>query len=215
MTNVEIAPAAGLKRFADGHMRCWWCTSAPDGMSYHDGEWGLPVADDFRLFEKICLEGFRSGLSWLTILRRRENFRRAFRGFDYRAVAAFTGEDLRRLLGNTGIVRHRAKIDSAVNNARRACELADEEGSLARYFWRFEPDAGQRPAAINRSVLMNMNSTPESEAMARDLKRRGWSFIGPISAYSFMQSMGIVNDHVDGCEVRDEVERQRTAFERP
>jgi DNA-3-methyladenine glycosylase I len=184
-------------------MRCWWGASAPDYAAYHDREWGRPVHDDVRLFEKICLEGFQSGLSWLTILRKREGFRRAFAGFDPAAVARFGDRDVERLVGDAAIVRHRGKIVSTINNARRALELADELGSLDAYFWRWQPDPASRPARLTRANLMTMATTPESTALSKDLKKRGWSFVGPTTIYAFMQAMGLVNDHLHGCVARD------------
>ena len=199
----------------DGRRRCAWHGGADDYMAYHDREWGRPVADDIRLFEKLCLEGFQSGLSWLTILRKRDNFRKAFAGFDYRKVARFGDRDVARLLGDAGIVRHRGKIESTINNARRAVELAGEHGSLAAYFWRFESDPKTRPARLDWETLRALSRTPESIALSKDLKKRGWSFVGPTTAYAFMQAMGLVNDHLDGCFCRAEVERERKAFTRP
>jgi DNA-3-methyladenine glycosylase I len=205
----------GLAPGEDGKVRCSWGVSAPDYVRYHDEEWGFPVADDARLFEKVCLEGFQSGLSWLTILRKREAFRRAFAGFDFRKVARFAPRDVERLLGDTGIVRHRGKIESTVNNARRACELADEAGSLAAYFWRYEPARAARPRRLTWALLRERSTTPDSVALSKDLRKRGWTFVGPTTAYAFMQAVGIVNDHLDGCIVRPRVERARRAFERP
>lgn len=188
-------PAPGLIRGADGERRCWWCGATPDYVDYHDREWGMPVTDDHRLFEKLCLEGFQSGLSWLTILRKRPAFRAAFAGFDFAAVARFGDRDVARLLGDAGIVRHRGKIESTINNARRALELADEHGSLSAYVWRWRPEA---PAA--RPTLQP--TSPESIALSKDLKRRGWTFVGPTTVYAFMQAMGLVNDHLVGCAAR-------------
>ena len=182
--------------------RCWWPGTDPLYVRYHDEEWGRPVRDDVRLFEKICLEGFQAGLSWLTILRKREHFRAAFAGFDVEQVARFTSRDVSRLLRDAGIVRHRGKIESTINNARRAIELRAEHGSLANYFWQWEPDPRTRPRIITREVLMTMATTPESTALSRDLKRRGWTFVGPTTTYAFMQAMGLVNDHIDTCAVR-------------
>jgi len=184
-------------------------------MAYHDHEWGRPVVDDTRLFEKICLEGFQSGLSWLTILRKRENFRRAFANFEIDKVARFGEKEIARLLGDAGIVRHRGKIESTINNAKRARELVAETGSLAAYFWRFEPDAKSRPKRIDWDTLRTLGKTPESTALSKDLKARGWSFVGPTTAYAFMQAMGMVNDHMEGCFCRVEAERTRKAFKRP
>lgn len=206
---------SGLQPGPDGKPRCSWGLSAPEYLPYHDGEWGFPVTDDRRLFEKICLEGFQAGLSWLTILRKRDAFRRAFAGFDPRRVARFGPRQVRRLLGDAGIVRHRGKIESAVNNARRALELADEFGSLAAYFWRFEPDPAARPGRITWAALRRMTATPASQALSADLRRRGWTFVGPTTAYAFMQAVGLVNDHLDGCAVRDRVEQARLARRRP
>jgi len=179
--------------------RCWWCGTDPLYVRYHDEEWGRPVKDDNRLFEKICLEGFQAGLSWLTILRKRDNFRRAFADFDIDAVARFTAKDVTRLLKDEGIVRHRGKIESTLNNARRAIELREREGSVAGYFWRWQPKRGSRPRRITREVLMTMATTPESTALSKDLRKRGWTFVGPTTVYAFMQAMGLVNDHVDDC----------------
>lgn len=208
-------PAAGLMVGEDGAKRCWWHGNKPDYLHYHDTEWGRPVADDRRLFEKICLEGFQSGLSWLTILRKRENFRKAFAGFDPEAVARFGDADIERLLGDAGIVRHRGKIVSTINNARRACDLAAERGSLAAYFWSFEPDPSERPARFDHASLSVLAQTPASKALSRDLKKRGWSFVGPTTVYAFMQAMGLVNDHLEGCCIRVQAEQQRSEFVRP
>ena len=189
--------------------RCWWCGTDPLYTQYHDEEWGMPVRDDHRLFEKICLEGFQSGLSWLTILRKREHFREAFAGFDPDRVARFTGRDVNRLLKNDGIVRHRGKIESTINNAKRARELRAEHGSLAAYFWQWEPDPASRPTRVTREALLRMATSPESIALSKDLKKRGWTFVGPTTVYAFMQAMGLVNDHVEGCHRRPIVERLR------
>ena len=172
-------------------------------MRYHDLEWGRPVHDDHRLFEKICLEGFQSGLSWLTILRKRDNFRAAFKQFDYHAVARFNARSVERLLGDAGIVRHRGKIESTINNARRAKALEHEFGSLCAYFWQYQPPAAERPRRITKSALRTLAKTPTSTALSKDLKRRGWTFVGPTTAYAFMQAMGLVNDHLHGCHVRE------------
>lgn len=190
----------------DGVPRCWWAQSTADYAEYHDAEWGFPVDDDRLLFEKLCLEGFQSGLSWLTILRKRPEFRRAFAGFDFELVADYEQEDVERLLENAGIIRHRGKIEAAINNASRSIELVEEYGSLGAFFWSFEPDV---PAA---ELLA---TTPESTAMAKELKRRGFKFVGPTTAYAFMQAMGIVNDHVDECAIHAEVETARAGFVRP
>jgi DNA-3-methyladenine glycosylase I len=199
----------------DRKARCFWGASTPEYAAYHDREWGRPMADDHRLFEKICLEGFQSGLSWLTILRKRESFRAAFAGFDFRKVARFRARDVNRLLKDAGIVRHRGKIESTINNAKRAIELAEERGSLAAYFWSFEPSPKSRPKTLDWATLMTMSITPESTALSKDLKKRGWTFVGPTTVYAFMQAMGLVNDHIDGCHCRREVERERKAFVRP
>lgn len=192
--------------------RCWWAGTDPIYVRYHDEEWGRPVTDDGRLFEKICLEGFQSGLSWLTILRKREAFRRAFAGFDPDRLSRFTARDVDRLLRDAAIVRHRGKIESAINNARRARELRDEYGSLSAYFWQWQPQRTARPRRITREVLMGMATTPESAALSKDLKRRGWTFVGPTTVYAFMQAMGLVNDHVEGCPARPAAERARRAI---
>jgi DNA-3-methyladenine glycosylase I len=190
--------------------RCWWCGTDPLYVRYHDEEWGIPVKDDHRLFEKICLEGFQSGLSWLTILRKREHFRAAFAGFDPDRVARFTARDVSRLLTNEAIVRHRGKIESTINNAKRARELRAEHGSLAAYFWQWQPDPANRPRRVTRNALIQMATTPESISMSKDLKKRGWTFVGPTTVYAFMQAMGLVNDHVEGCHRRATVEKLRS-----
>jgi DNA-3-methyladenine glycosylase I len=207
--------AQGLHRGEDGVVRCSWAGRDAVYARYHDEEWGFPVAEDRRLFEKVCLEGFQSGLSWLTILRKRESFRSAFRGFEIDAVARFGARDVARLLKDAGIVRHRGKIESTINNARRAREVAGEKGSLASYVWSFEPFAADRPKRLTWPVLLTMAKTPASIALSQDLKRRGFSFVGPTTAYAFMQAMGLVNDHVEGCAVRERVERARSRFRRP
>jgi DNA-3-methyladenine glycosylase I len=212
---MVMADEKGLVRGEDGKRRCMWGGSTPDYAAYHDREWGRPVTDDSRLFEKICLEGFQSGLSWLTILRKRENFRKAFADFDYHRVARFKDKDVARLLADAGIVRHRGKIESTINNAARAIELEKEAGSLAAYFWRFEPDKKTRPKKLDWATLRAMPTTPESIALSKDLKKRGWTFVGPTTVYAFMQAMGLVNDHIDGCYCRVEVERERKSFRRP
>jgi DNA-3-methyladenine glycosylase I len=194
--------ARGLFRADDGAARCFWCQASPAYCDYHDREWGFPVGDDRRLFEKLCLEGFQSGLSWLTILNKREAFRAAFAGFDAERVARFGEADVLRLLGDAGIVRHRGKIESTINNARRVLELRAEFGSLAAYAWRFEPSPRSRPRRMTLAALKALGSSPESTAMSKDLKKRGWSFVGPTTVYAFMQAMGLVNDHLEGCHVR-------------
>ncbi len=193
---------------ADGQPRCWWGVGDPDYEEYHDTEWGFPQGDDVRLFEKVCLEGFQSGLSWLTILRKRENFRRAFAGFDPVAVAAFDEADVLRLLGDAGIVRHRGKIEATIGNAARALELREEFGSLGAYFWSYEPDRQGPPGEL-------VATSETSTAISKDLKGRGWRFVGPTTIYAFMQAMGLVNDHLEGCITRRETERARKAFTVP
>lgn len=196
-------------------VRCPWAGSDPLYQAYHDNEWGFPVADDRRLFEKLCLEGFQSGLSWLTILKKRENFRAAFENFELEKVAAFDQPDIDRLLGDAGIVRHRGKIVSTINNARRALELREEFGSLAAYFWRFEPKPEDRPADFSWDALRTIATAPASVALSKDLKKRGFTFVGPTTCYAFMQAMGLVNDHMEGCHCREPIERQRAQFVRP
>jgi len=186
----------------DGVARCFWGSGSDEYRAYHDTEWGFPVTDDHRLFEKLCLEGFQSGLSWLTILRKREAFRRAFAGFDFERVARYGPRDVERLLGDASIVRHRGKIESTINNARRCVELVEAEGSLAAYVWRFEPAPETRPARLTWEEVAEMSQTAESRALAKDLKKRGWSYVGPTTVYAFMQAMGLVNDHLDGCAIR-------------
>jgi DNA-3-methyladenine glycosylase I len=197
---------------ADGAVRCWWPGDDPGYVAYHDDEWGRPVVSDQRLFEKLCLEGFQAGLSWLTILRKRENFRAAFAGFDPAAVAAFDGADVERLVGDAGIVRHRGKIESTINNARRALELIDEAGSLAAYIWSWEPAQVEGPGSGD-GVLPSTTAT--STAMSRDLKRRGWTFVGPTTVYAFMQAMGLVNDHIEGCQWREVCAAERAQLSPP
>ena len=189
-------------RGPDGSMRCAWCQSDPAYVAYHDNEWGRPVRDDRALFEKISLEGFQSGLSWLTILRKRENFRRAFADFDPTRVARFTQRDVNRLLKDAGIVRHRGKIESTINNARRCADITEEFGSLSDFVWRFAPDPKTRPKKLTWDLLRTMATTPESVALSKELRRRGWTFVGPTTMYAFMQAMGLVNDHLHGCEYR-------------
>jgi len=199
----------------DGRERCWWCAGDVAFVPYHDGEWGFPVDDDRRLFEKICLEGFQAGLSWRTILNKRENFRKGFANFEIGKVARFGPKQVQRLLGDAGIVRHRGKIESTINNARRAQELIGECGSLAAYFWRFEPAPANRPKKLTHAELLKMATTPEAQALSKDLKKRGWSFVGPTTVYAFMQAMGLVNDHQEICEMRPLAEQARKAFRRP
>jgi DNA-3-methyladenine glycosylase I len=196
-------------------LTCFWHGNDAFYRGYHDREWGRPVADDRRLFEKICLEGFQSGLSWLVILRKRENFREAFAGFEFERVARFGEADVERLLQNAGIVRHRGKIVSAINNARRAIELAEEAGSLAAFFWRYEPPPEERPAVLDYPTLAANPTTPASVRLSKDLKKRGWTFVGPTTMYAHMQATGLVNDHIEGCVCRAEVEAERACFKRP
>ncbi len=192
----------------DGELRCWWGVGDPDYERYHDTEWGFPQGDDHRLFEKVCLEGFQSGLSWLTILRKRENFRAAFDGFDPSIVATYDEDDIERLLGDAGIVRHRGKIEATINNAGRALEVQDEFGTIAAYFWSWEPPRTGAPTELQPT-------TDVSTALSKDLKQRGWRFVGPTTAYAFMQAMGLVNDHLADCVVRPQVEQARSTFEVP
>jgi DNA-3-methyladenine glycosylase I len=203
----------GVVAGADARPRCSWASADPLYMEYHDSEWGRPSADDRRLFEKLCLEGFQSGLSWITILRKRENFRNAFAGFDIEKVARFGARDIKRCLADAGIVRHRGKIESVINNAKRAHELIDETGSLASFIWRYEPDPKSRLKKIGRGDILP--TSPESIALSKELRKRGWSFVGPTTVYAFMQAMGLVNDHLTGCACRDETEKDRRAFVRP
>lgn len=195
--------------------RCVWPGDDPFYQAYHDDEWGRPVIDDLRLFEKICLEGFQSGLSWITILRKRERFREVFEGFDFTRVAQFGPDDVDRLLGDTGIIRHRGKIEATINNASRAIEMHDEFGSLATYFWAFEPKPEERPDDLSRDMLKTIAQTDASRALSKDLKKRGWKFVGPTTAYAFMQAMGMVNDHVAECFCREKVEDLRSGLTRP
>lgn len=193
----------------DGKPRCRWCAAAPEFFNYHDREWGFPVGDDRRLFEKLCLESFQSGLSWRTILAKRENFRAAFAGFDFDKVAQFTEADVSRLLQDAGIVRHRGKIEAVINNAKRAQELVAEEGSIAAFIWRFEPapnSLGEPPSA---------STSPESVALSKALKKRGWKFVGPTTVYAFIQAMGLINDHAEGCFLRPLADQARAEFRRP
>lgn len=205
----------GLLTSEDGICRCSWCGRDDFYQRYHDNEWGWPVTDDTRLFEKICLEGFQSGLSWITILRKRENFRTAFDGFDIEKVSRYTDKDVERLVLDSGIIRHRGKIVSTINNAKRALELQKQYGSLAAYFWGWEPKKSDRPAEMTIEVLRTLGQTPQSAALSKDLKKRGWSFVGPTTVYAFMQAMGMVNDHVKGCQIRKIVEEKRERFKRP
>ncbi|KRC81634.1 DNA-3-methyladenine glycosylase I [Sphingomonas sp. Root241] len=193
----------------DGKPRCRWCAAAPEFLAYHDSEWGFPVSDDRRLFEKLCLEGFQSGLSWRTILAKRENFRAAFHHFDFDRIAGFTDTDVTRLLQDQGIVRHRGKIEAVINNARRAQEVVKQHRSLAAYVWRFEP------APDELAPPQTASTSPASILMSKDLKKRGWAFVGPTTVYAFMQAMGLINDHAEGCVVREQAARAREAFQLP
>jgi len=188
----------------DGKPRCRWCASAPEFLPYHDNEWGFPVHDDQRLFEKLSLEGFQSGLSWRTILNKRENFRAAFAGFDFDRVARFGARDVARLLKDEGIVRHRGKIEAVINNAQRAKEVVKAEGSIAAFVWRYEPAKIGKPLAVSTS--------PESIALSKELKKRGWAFVGPTTVYAFMQAMGLVNDHAEACVIRPRAAKARKSF---
>jgi len=194
---------------ADGHPRCRWCAAAPEFLHYHDTEWGFPVDDDRRLFEKICLEGFQSGLSWRTILAKRDNFRTAFAGFDVDKVGEYTEDDVARLLADEGIVRHRGKIEAVIHNAARARDMAVREGSLAAFFWRYEPDPAQLAAP------QTVSTSAAATRLSKDLKKLGWKFVGPTTMYAFMQAMGLINDHAESCVVRDRVEQARMRFRRP
>ncbi len=193
----------------DGKPRCRWCGAAPEFLAYHDAEWGFPVGDDRRLFEKLCLEGFQSGLSWRTILAKRENFRAAFHDFDFDRIARYAQRDIDRLLKDAGIVRHRGKIEAAINNARQARELVKREGSLAAFLWRYEP----HPKSLAKP--QTVSTSAESLALSKALKKLGWKFVGPTTVYAFMQAMGLINDHVEDCVIRTKVERARKSFRRP
>ena len=194
---------------SDGKSRCSWCGAAPEFLAYHDTEWGFPVSDDYRLFEKLSLEAFQSGLSWRTVLNKRENFRAAFNNFDFDRIARFTQRDIDRLLKDEGIIRHCGKIEAVINNAQRVRELIKQEGSLATFIWRYEPDSSQlaKPQSASTSA--------ESIALSKDLKKQGWKFVGPTTVYAFMQAMGLINDHVEDCVLRAKVERARKSFRRP
>ncbi|NVZ95514.1 DNA-3-methyladenine glycosylase I [Pseudomonas sp. D6002] len=205
----------GLITDAAGVTSCTWRTVAPEYPDYHDHEWGVPVADDIALYEKICLEGFQAGMAWITILRKREAFRRAFEGFDFRRVAQYTEQDIERLMADPGIVRNRAKIVSTINNARRACELVDETGSLAAWLWSFEPVADERPAVVDMAYWTANPTSAASTRLSKALKKRGWSYVGPTTMYAFMQAMGMVNDHLEGCTCRPRIEHLRHHFKRP
>jgi DNA-3-methyladenine glycosylase I len=205
--------AEGLVRHDDGVVRCWWCGTDPLYVRYHDTEWGTPVTDDVRLFEKLSLEGFQAGLSWITILRKRESFRAAFAGFEPQRVARFGARDITRLLGDAGIVRHRGKITAVIDNARRYEELCAEFGSLASFIWSFQPSTADRPSRVVRSGIPSVS--PGSVAMSKALKSRGWRFVGPTTMYALFQAMGLVNDHLHGCARRATVERARAAMRAP
>ena len=205
---MEI-PRSGAVSDEYGVSRCWWCQDDPLYQRYHDLEWGRPVTDDNQLFEKICLEGFQSGLSWLTILRKRENFRKAFRSFEIESVARFNTRSVERLLSDAGIVRHRGKIESTVNNARRCMDLIDEFGSLREYVRSYRPDTRSRPDTLDWPTLVKLGVNAEATSMSKDLKRRGWSFVGPTTVYSFMEAVGLVNDHVRACDFREDVETEQ------
>ncbi len=204
-------PPEGITVCADGVRRCWWGAEPAIYQEYHDNEWGMPVTDDFRLFEKICLEGFQSGLSWLIILRKRERFREVFAGFDFQRVSRFGPKQVEKLVADAGIIRHRGKIESTINNAKRALEMCAEFGTLAAYFRQYEPPASSRPRKFTKAALAAMSTSPESAAMSKDLRKRGWSFVGPTTCYAFMQATGLVNDHLDGCPARARVEQARAA----
>ena len=204
----------------DGHARCSWCNQGEtfaDYIRYHDTEWGQPVADERRLFEKITLEGFQSGLSWITVLRKRENFRAAFAGFDVEKVARFSETDVQRLFLDAGIIRHRGKIASTINNAQRVCNLIDKNGpgALAKLVWSHEPHPQARPKKITPEVASTLAQTDESLALSKALKKVGFSFVGPTTMYALMQSVGVVNDHLHGCHARASVDAARKAFQRP
>jgi DNA-3-methyladenine glycosylase I len=212
---VAKATASGLAVGSDGAPRCFWCAGDPLYESYHDREWGLPVRDDLRLFEKICLEGFQAGLSWLTVLRKRESFRRAFHGFDPQRVARMNGRSIARLLADPGIIRHKGKLESAVNNARRTLELIEARGSLAAHLWDFEPEARERPKRITLPALRRLTESRASQALSKDLRQRGFSFVGPTTMYALMQAMGLVNDHLEGCPSRERAASARARFRVP
>jgi len=202
----------GLIVTSDKSIRCFWQPDMPD---YHDNEWGHPVVDDRRLFEKICLEGFHAGMSWRLIYHKRENFRRAFNDFDFHAVARFEEQDIERLMADKSIVRNRAKILSTINNAKRALELLEETGSLAAWFWQFEPKVSERPQTVDLTYWQQNTTTAASIKLSKILKKRGWTFVGPTIVYSFMQAMGMVNDHLEGCACRESVETLRNHLPRP
>ena len=204
-----VATGALGAQSRDDQPRCDWALGAPELTAYHDAEWGFPVAEDRRLFEKLCLESFQSGLSWRTILNKRENFRAAFCGFDYAAIARFTDVDRNRLLADPGIVRNRAKIEAVINNAHRAAELVEARGSLASLIWSFEP------APEELAAPQSVTTSPASRALSKELKRLGWNFLGPTTVFAFMQSMGLINDHSANCLMRPEADQARAEFTRP
>lgn len=215
MVTMTATDRSYLHTAADGVARCWWAGNDLDYCQYHDREWGIPVGDDIQLFEKMCLEGFQAGLSWLTILRKRDHFRAAFAHFDFREMATFSDRDVERLMLDEGIVRHRGKIEAAIANARRAIEIVDEFGSLAAYIWRWEPTEVEPHLGKDKYPYPIPSVTQTSKALSKDLKKRGWKFFGPTTAYAFMQAMGLVNDHMGGCSCRERVEIMRQAFRRP
>jgi len=205
----------GVVRCDDEVPRCFWCAGDPLYRSYHDREWGFPVADDQRLFEKIALEGFQAGLSWLTILRKRENFRRAFHGFAIEHVAKMGARDVTRLLGDASIVRHRGKIEAAIHNAKQSLKLIERHGSLASFVWRFDPPSRERPRRSTRAAVVKLTETPTSHALSKALRAEGFRFVGPTTMYAFMQAMGLVNDHLEGCAARERALTGRTRFRAP
>ena len=213
--STAVATTPGLFTDAMHTHRCWWCQATPFYRQYHDTEWGFPVTDERRLFEKICLEGFQAGLSWLTILNKRENFRSAFANFEAERIVSFDDADFKRLLADAGIVRHAGKIASTINNAQRVIELRREFGSLGAYVWKMEPDAASRPPRITHEVAKAMPTSAASIALSNDLKKRGWTFVGPTTMYAFMQAMGLVNDQLEGCASRDAASKARAAFAPP
>ena len=212
---INAFTAPGLFTDEVKRTRCIWCQATAFYQNYHDIEWGFPVQDERRLFEKICLEGFQAGLSWLTILNKRENFRAAFANFEAGQVSSFDANDVKRLLSDAGIVRHAGKIASTINNAKRVLELRHEFGSLGAYVWRLEPDAASRPQHITHETLKTFTTSTASAALSKDLKKRGWTFVGPTTMYAFMQAMGLVNDHIEGCHSREAALAARAAFTPP
>ena len=214
-TTIAASPAPGLFADDSGTTRCAWCQATPVYRHYHDTEWGFPVADERRLFEKICLEGFQAGLSWLTILNKRESFRQGFANFDAEQVARFGQADVKRLLADAGIVRHAGKIASTINNAKRVIELRREFGSLGAYVWKLEPLAAERPDQVTLQTYQATPLSPASTALSRDLKKRGWTFVGPTTMHAFLQAMGLVNDHLEGCASRNKALAARKSFKPP